>query len=225
MSNTKSPFYVPTQNANSWQALLADPVKHWKDGYSAKMMAECWESASGFPPNFKSALDKANLKLDLILGLPEHQVDLDNAKRPSQNDLFVLARDIEKLYAISVEGKVSEDFGPLILEWYQDPSEGKVSRLVFLLKTLELFGTPAQYNNLHYQLFHRTASAILMAKKLHAKSAMMVVHSFSDADAHFQDFADFAKLYDDSWQPQVGEIKMVKRLDSGIDLWLGWVKN
>ena len=34
---------VPTRGPADWQAYLADPEKHWKDGRSAKMLAETWE--------------------------------------------------------------------------------------------------------------------------------------------------------------------------------------
>ena len=33
-----------TQSSEDWKQFLADPVKHWKDGRSAKMLAESWES-------------------------------------------------------------------------------------------------------------------------------------------------------------------------------------
>ena len=37
-------FVVHRQHAD-WKAWLADPEKHWKDGRSAKMLAESWEAA------------------------------------------------------------------------------------------------------------------------------------------------------------------------------------
>jgi hypothetical protein len=41
---TQQPL-VPTRGPADWQAWLADPEKHWKDGRSAKMLAEAWEGA------------------------------------------------------------------------------------------------------------------------------------------------------------------------------------
>jgi len=35
---TQKKIYVPTKNAESWRECLADPQKHWKDGYSAKII-------------------------------------------------------------------------------------------------------------------------------------------------------------------------------------------
>jgi hypothetical protein len=36
---------VPTQSAQDWKRLLAEPEKHWKPGYSAILMAQSWEIA------------------------------------------------------------------------------------------------------------------------------------------------------------------------------------
>jgi len=52
-------------------------------------------------------------------------------------------------------------------------------------------------NNLRYQLFHRLASAVIMAKKFHAKYAFMIIQSFTENDNknHYSDFEDFIKVY------------------------------
>jgi len=39
-----------TSGPNDWQSLLADPVKQWRKGFSARTLAYCWEAADGFPP-------------------------------------------------------------------------------------------------------------------------------------------------------------------------------
>jgi len=203
--------------------LLADPEKHWKDEYSAKMLADAWETKKDFPPAFKSALSNLGLDLELVFGFPEYQVDLDTAKRPSQNDLFVVARDSSKLFAISVEGKVNENFDLEIETWNKEGSDGKEKRFNFLLDKLELAHPQAEFVKQRYQLFHRTASAILMAQKLHAKAAMMVVHSFSKTNNHFADFEAFVHLYSPKRDVKAGEIYKVRNLKRDIDLYLGWV--
>jgi len=45
-------FYIPTKGPLSWKALLADPEKQWRKGYSARTLACCWEEAQGFPKSF-----------------------------------------------------------------------------------------------------------------------------------------------------------------------------
>ncbi|OGT76570.1 MAG: hypothetical protein A3I13_03985 [Gammaproteobacteria bacterium RIFCSPLOWO2_02_FULL_47_50] len=47
-------YYVPTGGVESWRKLLAEPNKHWRTGYSARSLANCWEEAQGFP---KSVVD------------------------------------------------------------------------------------------------------------------------------------------------------------------------
>jgi len=58
--------------------------------------AYCWEAAAGFPPEVAEALqrtDEAALAdLTPVLATPEFKVPLPGGVRPSQNDLFVLAR-------------------------------------------------------------------------------------------------------------------------------------
>jgi hypothetical protein len=85
-----------TSGPADWQKLLADPVKQWRTGYSARTLAYCWEAADGFPPEVAKALqqtDEASLgKLTPVLAIPEFKVPLPGGVRPSQNDLFVLAR-------------------------------------------------------------------------------------------------------------------------------------
>lgn len=65
---------VPASGLESWQALLADPTKHWKPGYSAHALASAWERASGrFPLEGRDLLNSAR-DLKLLLALPEWKV-------------------------------------------------------------------------------------------------------------------------------------------------------
>jgi hypothetical protein len=47
-----------TSGPDDWRALLADPVKHWRTGYSARTLAYCWEAADGFHPEVAAALGR-----------------------------------------------------------------------------------------------------------------------------------------------------------------------
>jgi hypothetical protein len=73
-----------------------------------------------------------------ILAVPEYKVDLPGGDRPSQNDLFVLARTRSGTAVIMVEGKVSEPFGPTLAEWGPASTPGKIARLHYLRTTLGL---------------------------------------------------------------------------------------
>jgi len=44
-----SKIYLPAANAEQWAQLLADPVKRWRQGYSARTLAYSWQEANGFP--------------------------------------------------------------------------------------------------------------------------------------------------------------------------------
>lgn len=191
-------IYIPTVSADDWRKHLAEPDKHWRSGYSAKTFAECWEQSNGFPVEFQrmfsSAGNPAFAELELLLAFPEYRVDLTDGKRPSQNDLFVLARAKDgHLASIMVEGKVSEPFGETLEVWLKDASEGKKKRLKTLCAILGLQNDPPLH--VRYQLFHRTASAVLEAKRFNAQYALMIVHSFSPEHRWFSDYQDFLGLF------------------------------
>ena len=213
---------TPTTSPNDWRYLLADPAKHWSKGYSAMSLAYCWEEARGFPRSVHTALlaEPGLADLELLLAIPEYKVDLPGGRAASQNDLFVLARSPEELVVIMVEGKVNEPFGPLVSEWYTDPSPGKVERLKYLCEVLGL--SEARVQEVRYQLLHRTASAVITASRFHATSAVMLVHSFSPTKEWFRDFDSFAGLY--GLKPEADRVYLAGK-PGGVNLFLGWVSD
>lgn len=114
-------IYVPATGPNEWQRLLAEPDKHWRTGYSAKSLATCWLEADGYPAEVRNALEASpdrNLHgVELLFGTPEHEVPLPGTRRPSQNDIWVLARGAKTLVSSAVEGKVAEPFDKTVVEW------------------------------------------------------------------------------------------------------------
>ena len=186
-----------TSGPEDWQALLADPAKHWRTGYSARTLAHCWEASEGFPPEVAEALQRTDeavlADLTPVLAIPEFKVSLPGGVRPSQNDLFVLARGAKGPVSIMVEGKVSETFGPTLGEWRDDASPGKVSRLQFLLSTLGLLENPA--DSIRYQLLHRAVSSVITGEQFRAAAAIMIVHSFSEQRVGWSDYQSFAALF------------------------------
>jgi hypothetical protein len=216
-------LYVPISKPQDWQALLAEPDKHWKAGYSAKALAQCWMEADGFPQSVKNAFSSSGIKvlenIELLLAIPELKVSLPGGARPSQNDLFVLARGGGDLIVIMVEGKVAEPFGPTLGEWLENASDGKKRRLAYLEAEL---GLPSPVPpTIRYQLLHRAASAVIEARRFNARHAMMLVHSFSETDEWFEDYVAFAALY--GAKAATGMVKFVKAIDENA-LYLGWVK-
>jgi hypothetical protein len=191
-------IYVPTSGVGSWRELLADPVKHWRQGYSARALAACWEAADGWPPEIAALLATATEPVlaaaELLLAIPEYQVGLPPRGRPSQNDLFALAKAANgELVALTIEGKVNEPFGPTIAEWNVAQSPGRKERLRFICEQLSL---PDELpGSVRYQLLHRTVSALLLARRFNARYALMVVHSFSPTAAWFEDFLAFVAQF------------------------------
>lgn len=186
-----------TSGPADWQALLAQPTKHWRTGYSARTLAYCWEAAAGFPSEVVSAIAKSTdpllSGLEPVLAVPEFKVPLPGGERASQNDIFVLARSTSGPISIMVEGKVNEPFGPTIDEWRAEASPGKKTRLSFLLRSV---GLPKQIDGaIRYQLLHRAASAVIEGERYRAIAAMVIVHSFSAKRTGWSDYRAFLKLF------------------------------
>jgi len=220
MKNMKR-IFVPTQSAEDWFS----PDRKWqcKPGHSAKALADCWEEAHGFPPEVKQLFADSGYpafaRLELLLAIPEYQVPLPGGETsPSCNDLFVIAKGDGGLIAITVEGKVSEPFGKTLDEWGIDTSPGRKERFAFLKQTIGI--TREIPGGIRYQLLHRTASAILEARRFEAPYAVMLVHSFSKENESLGDYQAFLSLYGTA----ASENQIIQVADLGdVRLFCGWV--
>lgn len=214
---------IPTQSCDDWKRLLAKPDLHWREGFSAMTLARCWEASHpSVPPEIRDCLRTANEPglddLELLLAIPEYQVDLPGGRRPSQTDVLALMRGSSGLVAVAVEGKVDEAFGPTVGEKRAEYSSGVNERLAWLTSLFELDEVP---DFIRYQLMHRTASALLVANQFDASAAVMLVHSFSPTGKWFDDYASFLNLFGAE-----AEIDHASQLGffSGIPLFVGWAK-
>lgn len=215
-------FYIPSKGEEDWRNLLADREKQWQPGYSAMELAASWEKAKGFPACVQHAFQTSEHELfkdvTFLYGFPEYKVPLPGGSTSSQNDLYVLAKSGDELLTVMIEGKVSEPFGETVEAWLGDnPSTGKMERLDYLLKKLDLADIPL---NTRYQLLHRTASAVIEASKVQAKNALMLVHSFSETGKWYDDYVEFVKMFQviPKKDAIVGPV-----LVNGIHLYFGWV--
>ncbi|MEA3277554.1 MAG: hypothetical protein U9Q81_20180 [Pseudomonadota bacterium] len=211
---------IPASSPEDWKQFLAEPEKHWKRGNSARALAYCWQRSDGIPSDVSYVLRQApELRgLEAIFAIPEYRVPLPGGSRPSQSDIWVLGKTDRGIASIAVEGKVSESFGPTIGEWYEGASPGKEERLSFLCSELGLSFPPVR--DLRYQLFHRTASAIIEAKRLRAPDAVMVVHTFSPSNEWFADYEAF--LGEFGLRAGVNDIAS-KQIAANLCLHLAWV--
>ena len=217
-------IYVPAQAPEDWKRFLAEPEKHWKPGYSAYALAHAWQDApGGFPERVREVLIRPAGPfpgIEPLLALPEHKVSLPpRGARPSQNDLWVLARAGDELVSIAVEGKVNESFGPTVEEWGPETSEGKKERFAFLKNKLGLMAVPA---TVRYQFLHRAVSAVLEAVRFKAGHAVMLVHSFSAENRGFEDYENFLSLFG---VPGRLDAVATTPLPGGMPLHLGWVRD
>jgi len=210
--------YVPTTGSNDWRRLLADPAKQWRTGFSGKTLAHCCESADGLPREIASMLQPHGLDVELLLAIPEYKVPLPGASRgESQNDVFALARTRDLTFAIMVEGKVREPFGEVLRDWLQNASDGKRKRLAFICDVLGLTMPPPDH--IHYQLLHRTASAVIEARRFKTDAAAMIVHSFSVERIWFDALVQFASLFDVAMTAN----KLIAIRPNGLPpLYIGW---
>lgn len=213
-------IYAPTTGPQDWKRLLARPDRHWKAAFSAMSVAQSWEAACDALP--REIVDLLNTSDDsglhgaeLLLAIPEYQVELPGGSRSTQTDVFALVRTGASLAALAVEGKVNETFGPTVAA---KRSEGASARLSFLHELLGL--DAAATANLRYQLLHRTAAAIILAQRFRADSALLVVQSFSPDNRWIEEFERFSAAL--GVESRKGElIKVGDR--GGKTLHLGWV--
>ena len=214
----------------AWRAGLSDPHLHWKRGKSAWEMAVSWEAKrdthSGLPPEIVAAMTAhpAFLEPQLLVGLVEHCVMLDDPRRPSQNDLWAIVLTATGHVSMAVEGKAGEEFDKPLGEWLtgktpsNDKSAGKQRRLDFLCSALALKARPAA--ELRYQLFHRTASAVIEAKRCRLPTALMMIQSFAESRSSWSDYAAFTQLFGVSAARQT----IIGPWDAcGTSLYFGWV--
>ena len=206
-------IYVPTRGAQDWRARLADPKKHWRQGYSAQAVAEAWESAAGLPRDIARLFDPG---AELLFAIPEHGVALPGRGANSQCDVFALLRIGGQTCALAVEAKVHEPFDKTLAEWQTPFSEGKARRLAGLCDVLQIDPLPDQTR---YQLIHRTAAAIIEARRFKTDRAAMCVQSFATDHCGHADFAQFAALFGLDVPPGTAATVV---LPSGLPLTLGW---
>lgn len=189
-------IFVPTRTPSEWQRLLAQPERHWKRGFSAMTAAACWESAGErLPLDIAKVLEESGepglRELQLLLALPEWKVSLAGGNRESATDVMALTRNRTGLVVIGVEAKVAEDFGPTLAKKQTKASASQIKRIAYLQEQLQLDVAP--HGTIRYQLLHRTVSALVTARDFHAKTAVMLVHSFAPISRQREDFEAFCR--------------------------------
>ena len=208
---------VPSTGPDNWRAFLAKPDLHWATGYSARTLAFAWEASAGLPPEIDSILKPVFAAIEPLVTIPEHKTPLPGGSRESQSDVFTLLRHSGGLVACTIEGKVNEPFGPTVAQQMSEASSGKIARLGYLCELLGIADCPT---DVHYQLLHRTASALIEAERFCASDAAMIVHSFSPERRWFEAFERFCDVLG-CGPVTVGE-PVTLTVPGGKRLVLGW---
>jgi hypothetical protein len=215
-------IFVPTLGARDWQRLLAKPELHWKPGRSAMSVAACWEeAATTLPPEIQASLNAAGepplADLQLLFAIPEWEVELPGGATTSCTDVMAVTSNALGVAAIAVEGKVDEPFGPTLGEKRRGASPGQSERLDFLHAQLGM--KTSLDDSVRYQLLHRAVSAIITARQLHARTAVMIVQSFSPQAMWWEDFDRFGRAL--GARPQKGIVARVPGVSEPA-LFVGW---
>lgn len=212
-----SRILIPSHGPVDWQRFLAKPEIQWRQGYSARTLAHCWEDAVGLPAEVEEIMESGFGTPQLLFAVPEHKTPLPGGQRESQSDIFALVRHERGLATYAIEGKVEEAFGETVMDWSRSPSKGRTERLAHLCTALGIGACPP---DVRYQLLHRTVSALTEAQRFDASLAGMIVHSFSPERRWFEDFARFVDLMGGG-AVAPGQAIIVET-PSGIPLLLGW---
>lgn len=195
---------------------------HWKQGRSAKAVADSWFAANDLPPRVRAVLEQAPefRGAELIDAWLERSTDLgDGRGTPSQTDLLAVLGVGDELAVMGVEAKVTESLGPLVTDWLGKGGVGKEDRLQRLCDLLGF--DRREVGDLRYQLFHRTAAAILEARRYRAGKAIMLVHSFCGEATGLADYAAFSERMGTNG---AGRDRMAGPVRVGeLQLWTGWV--
>lgn len=215
---------IPLRSPEDVRPFLGDPEKHWKDRFSAKELARSWFAASGLPSRVAQVLGQAEewAGATLLQGLFEVQTDLGTRGRASQTDLLAICAIRSGLGVLAVEGKANEAFGKPVVQWLgTEKKEGREARLADLCRRLRL--DPHNVGQLRYQLFHRSLAALIEARRMEVKHAVLLVHSFAAApeEGHHGDFSAFVSMLGVT-PPAAGAIsEPIER--EGVHLRFGWV--
>ena len=223
MKGKTSRIAVPLLRADDVIPHLGRP-SHWKEGRSAKSLADSWFNANGVPKTVSALLSSAPEFRDaeLLDGWLERKTDLgDGCGAASQTDLLALLSLDDELAVLAIEAKVDESFGDVVDDWIADGSVKKFKRLAGLCARLGI--DPKSTGKLRYQLLHRTVAALIEAERFHARKAVLAVQSFCPKSTGFADFQTFSKAIGFEIEER-GSLVGPRRF-GGIDLWIGWKSN
>lgn len=186
--------------------------------------AACWEESQPQLPSeivqvLESSEEQSLSNLELLVAIPEWEVELPGGNTASQTDILAITRNDSGLVILGIEAKVDEPFGPTLEEKKSGATEGQLGRIAYLEQVL---GRAVPFEDqIRYQLLHRTVSTLLTARAFHAPVAVMLVHSFSPVSKWRNDFEAFCQAL--GCTPLSEDLCEVPNIE-GARLILGWCK-
>lgn len=211
---------VPAPSVDAWKDRLPDPDTRWKPGESAHSLAARWHGLTGFPPEVSGLLDTldATRGATLVLAIPEHQVPLAGGARASQTDLWLLGRTSRGLLSVVIDAVVNQGFDPVV----RDPKEetGPAELWAALCRFLEI-EQPSDAP-VRSRFLHRTATALLEARRFFARGAAVIIHSFSQSCDGFGDFQHFVRVMGGRLERPGQLVSVAPR--EGIEMFFGWAQ-
>lgn len=228
-------------NEEDWHEIVGD--RNWGEGKSAQLLASSWikvvNNKGAFPKEVQGLIKEKTLfnNIKIIYGIIESPVELDTGRGQSMSDLMLYCskngKDNCMDFIIAVEGKADEPFGDIVEKWIRNgndnPTKTRTNRLNFLNQLLGL--EIKEYSKIKYQLIHRTASAILEAKKYGIRECMMLVHIFKkterDYNKSLNDYSEFLKLFfkEEINQDEIEKGKILTTDIEDISLNFLWVQD
>jgi len=223
---------VGIESLEEWQSCV--PKKDWKDGRSAKLLAETWLPAAGLPRAFKVSLNRENSLRRLVLhrAYVEKRTSTPGLGPASATDLMAVCDNKAGKVIVAVEAKVDEGFDMPLQRWLVSGSsansaDNRKYRATQICKALGTSRT--RMKKVNYQLLHRTYSAIKTAQEEVAATAVMAVHSFLKGQpgdvTGWDDFCRFAAVLEPDAPPPVPGTPWSAGSRDGVQLWLLWVEN
>ena len=153
-----------------------DKEKHWKDGRSAKSLAQFMTDKNQVK-KLESILNELGYDTKGIISCtPEANTALPGTGNGRNHDLLMIGKD----FVAGIEAKVSESFGKTISKELMGASENKQYRIDTLAK--ELFGCEinADSGDLKYQLLTGAYGTLREAKNNKKSKALFLVIVFTD---------------------------------------------
>jgi hypothetical protein len=175
------------------------------------LIAKTADDGTTFPPDIAALLSTNDLTSGAapLLAIPGHQVPLAGGARASHLDLWMLARTPRGLLSIAIE-EHSLSAAPR-----RTPAAGRLEALRALLeidRDVDPHVPPG--------LIHRTAAALLEARRFFAVGALVIVRSAGAAQDSFGDFQRFVRMMGGRLQRPGHLLPVAPR--EGLALAFGW---